>query len=109
MGTVAPVGMLEGYEEIANCVTLAGWAYDSSQPDRVLAIDILDGTTVLATVDADQLRQDLLTARKGDGKHSFAIPTPPTLKDGKPHAITFRITSTEIRLANGPKTVMCTS
>ena len=47
----------------------------------------LSPDTKIATVQADQFREDLFKAKKGNGKHSFALPTPDSLKDGKSHKI----------------------
>jgi len=39
---------------------IAGWAFDASEPERVVAVDIYDGETGIARVDAGCFRADLL-------------------------------------------------
>jgi hypothetical protein len=80
-------GGYEGFLEKMSCDMLRGWAWDRSQPDRALTIELYDGDTLLKTVVADQFRQDLLAAHKGNGRHLFIDAPPPTLMDGKPHTI----------------------
>jgi hypothetical protein len=60
---------------------------DEHQPNSPIKVEIYDGNTVLAAVAADQFRQDLLEAGKGDGKHGFGYHFPERLIDGKAHTI----------------------
>jgi hypothetical protein len=82
-----PPGGYEGFLETVSCDQLKGWAWTPSQPERPLTIDLYDGDRLLATARADQFRQDLADAKKGDGRHMFVQATPLEIKDGKPHSI----------------------
>jgi hypothetical protein len=95
---------LEGHLDAANADILAGWAWDPRQPDTRLKIDLYDGGTKLQTVSADLLRDDL-RGKKGDGKYGFSVPTPATLKDGKPHSIKAVFAGTNTQLNGSPKTL----
>ena len=71
-----------GHHGTTNCGQIAGWAWDSTRPDTPVNVDIYDGETLIATVVADSLRNDLLKANKGNGKHAFSYRVPDRLKDG---------------------------
>src|SRR5262245_6397114 len=87
-GDIALIGTLDQ----ATGDVISGWAADRNRPDTPIQVDIFDGDKKLETVLADQFRDDLLRdeqakALVGNGKHGFTYPTPPSLKDGKPHTI----------------------
>jgi GT2 family glycosyltransferase len=79
-----------------------GWAFDPSQPERHVLVELtLDGAPFL-TVAANAFREDLKQAGMGDGAHAFAAPLPPHALDGKVHVLEARIAGTQIALANSP-------
>ncbi len=41
-----------GNHDVGSCTTIAGWAWDSNQPTAPVSVDIYDGNTKLATVEA---------------------------------------------------------
>src|SRR5690349_15279763 len=49
----------EGGLDEADCKAIAGWAWDKSQPDAALKLNVYDGGTLLGTVDAGKPRADL--------------------------------------------------
>jgi hypothetical protein len=103
-------GGYEGYLERMSCDLLRGWAWDRSQPDRALMVDLYDGDRLLKTTVADQFRQDLLDARKGNGRHMFVEVPPPEIKDGKPHSIRAVAKGTSFTRApfpNPPSSITC--
>jgi hypothetical protein len=104
---VAGPPVYEGYHDIADCNTILGWAWDKNRPDEPIQVDIYDGDTRLATITASDFRQDLLSAGHGNGKHAFTYPLPPSLKDGKPHAIRIKYAGTSMDLGNTPKEIKC--
>ncbi len=95
----------EGFLDRADYETICGWAYDSGERDRPLDIEIYDGKVMLARIGADGLRRDLLRAGKGNGRHSFALPTPARLRDGKPHLITAKIADSRFDLSGSPRAI----
>lgn len=105
--TVQPPA-LEGYHDITNCNGIIGWAWDSSRPDEPVKVELYDGATLLTTVTAGDFRPDLLNAKKGNGKHGFTYTIPPSLKDGKPHAIRMKFAGTNTELTSTPRTITCT-
>jgi hypothetical protein len=95
---------LEGHLDIVGGEEIAGWAWDPKKPDTPVKVDVYDGDTLLATVVADQFREDLLKEKIGNGKHGFSIATPAKLKDGKGHTIRVLISGTKTELNDSPKT-----
>jgi hypothetical protein len=99
--------LIQGSQDATNCSVIEGWALDRASPDRRLAVKIFDGDMAVATANASNFRADLVQAKIGDGKHSFSVPTPAALKDGKPHVLHIKEASTGTALPNGPKTITC--
>lgn len=56
-----------------DCGLLIGWAWDRQHPDRALAVEVRDASGARVIGRADRLRQDLLRAGKGNGRHGFEI------------------------------------
>ncbi len=77
--TVAPpsvTGSFDGFIYGADCSTFRGWAWDRNKVNTAVSVQILDGPTVIATIQADVFRQDLLNAGKGkwETRLSFCHP-----------------------------------
>ncbi|RCR68868.1 putative Ig domain-containing protein [Larkinella punicea] len=103
----AVTGSFDGFIYGADCATFRGWVWDRNKPNAVITIDILDGTTVVATIPAGEFRQDLLNAGKGNGRHAFFWPIPDALKDGLPHSLSARVTGNSFVLKDSPKVLIC--
>jgi hypothetical protein len=101
----------DGYLDSADCTQIVGWAWDRTAPNTALLVDIYDGNNLIAGgVLANQFRQDLLNAGKGNGQHGFSIATPASLKDGKPHSIGVKFTSGTNAgnyLGSSPRPIVC--
>jgi hypothetical protein len=95
-------GAHEGFLDQVSCQVVSGWAWAPSQPDRPLTIELYDGNRLLKTALADQYRQDLADARKGNGRHVFTEALPPEIKDGKPHSIRAVVKDTTYELTPLP-------
>src|SRR6185503_75496 len=72
-----------------------------------IEVEICEGDHRLTTAVAATFRQDLLAAGKGDGRHSFNVPVPTWLKNGKPHSINVKIAGTNFYLSNAPRELTC--
>ena len=102
--TILPAdGSYEGCFDRADSAFISGWAYDKNRPDVPIDVEIYEGDRPLTRATAATFRQDLLIAGKGDGRHSFNVPTPRWLKDGKAHSIQVKIAGTGFCLNNSPK------
>jgi hypothetical protein len=105
-----PSAAYEGFLEKVACDSVSGWAWDASQPDAALTIDLYDGDRLLATTSAEVFRQDLLDARKGNGRHQFSQATPSEVKNGQPHSIRAIVKGTSFtlpRLDDAPLSITC--
>jgi hypothetical protein len=104
-----PTPVYQGNHDVADCQMIAGWAWDRNQPNAAINVDIYDGTALIATVSANQFRQDLVNAGMGNGIHGFGFTTPASLKNGQSHSIRVRFAGTTTDLSNSPKTISCGS
>src|SRR5260370_21898964 len=87
-----------GYLDGVACSVINGWAWNSTQPNTPINVDLYDSTTPIATVTANQFRSDLLAAGIGNGYHGFNLTTPAYLKDGRTHYIFAYVSGTQIQL-----------
>lgn len=92
----------EGRLDVASMAEIVGWAWDRNNPERRIDVDVMCDGERLGTVGAIGLREDLVAAGKGDGKHAFRLATPLHLKDGRPHRISARVAGAGVDLAGGP-------
>ncbi|MGA0556323.1 putative Ig domain-containing protein [Larkinella sp. VNQ87] len=108
-----PAANFDGYlTQEVNCNTLSGWAYDRTRPNAALTIEFFDGPSIAAgtpigSILADDFRQHLKDAGKGNGEHWYDFPIPETLKDGQNHTIWARVQGSEFILKWAPKTINC--
>lgn len=107
--TTPPVatGNFDGYLYGADCETFRGWTWDANRPNTPISVQILDGANVIATLTADEFRQDLVTAGKGDGRHAFRYFIDNSLKNGAKHTLSARVTGSNFVLKSGPKVIEC--
>jgi hypothetical protein len=108
--TVAPpsvTGSFDGFIYGADCSTFRGWAWDRNKVNTAVSVEILDGPSVIATIQADVFRQDLLNAGKGNGKHAFLFAIPESIKDNKSHLLSARVTNSSFILKDSPKALIC--
>jgi hypothetical protein len=98
-------GQFEGSFDKLEVVSLGGWAWDALQPNTPIKVEIYDATALLATIVADEFREDLKSAGKGDGKHAFNYALPQSLRDGQSHKISVKYADTSSDLPGSPKTL----
>jgi hypothetical protein len=98
-----------GYiDEGTDSKKIIGWAWDKTQPDAAVTVEIYDGTVRIGTVPADAFRQDLLNAGVGNGKHGFEFRMPARVRDGAIHQIRVKIAGTDKFLEGSPKKIQYT-
>ncbi|WP_133299945.1 putative Ig domain-containing protein [Larkinella punicea] len=108
--TVSPplvAGSFDGYIYGADCNTFRGWAWDRNKPNTIQSVDILDGPNVVVTIPANEFRQDLKDAGKGNGIHAFRWSIPAGLKDGQVHYLSARVAGSSFILKDSPKALVC--
>ncbi len=101
---------LDGWLDYANCSSISGWAWDSSQATARSTVDLYDNDVSgapFATVPADEYRGDLTRAGIGDGAHGFFLPTPAALKDGSRHTIIAAVSGANAPVHLGQNTLSC--
>jgi hypothetical protein len=94
----------EGTLDFVGKHRIEGWAWDPKRPNTPVQVDLYDGDTKLATIEADRFRKDVASAKKGDGKHAFYLFPPASLNDGKAHTIRAKIAGTSVELKKSPIT-----
>ena len=82
------------------CDKIFGWAWNRTQPNTPVNVDIYDGGSKLGSATASEFRQDLVTHGIGDGRHAFNFPTPASLKDGQDHSIIVKVQNSTFQLNN---------
>lgn len=97
---------LRGHFEAFTDRCILGWAFDGDAPDDCVPVELLIDDAVVATIQADIFRTDLLKAGLGNGKHSFRALVPDIFFDGAPHTILLRIAGTENNLTFTPKVLV---
>ena len=101
----APPPSIQGFLDGADCQAVGGWAFNLRAPNDPVEIVLLDNDKPVTRVKAEALREDLVRARVGDGRHAFTVATPVSLKDNRRHQITASVGATGIVLAGSPKTI----
>jgi hypothetical protein len=82
-GAEGPGPAIVGYIDKIDGARVSGWAWDRSQPDLALDIEIRIGDRVVATVRADRLRKDLARSGTGNGYHAFEAVLDAPVADGE--------------------------
>ena len=77
----------QGSLDVASCGSITGWAWDSTQPNTHINVDLYDGTTLIETVAANIYNAGLYGAGIGNGEHEYVFTTPASLKNGQNHTI----------------------
>jgi len=96
-----------GFHDGTTGVAISGWVYDTRRPDSPTDVEIYDGERLLATVQANLFRPDLLRGGKGNGRHGFRYATPKSLRDGQAHHIRVKIAGSDFELTGTPQTLLC--
>lgn len=96
-----------GYQDVTNCLYVAGWAWDKSRPDEVVNVAVYDGDNLLAVIPAYRFRQDLLDDHIGNGDHGFIYFFPRALQDGREHQIHVRVAGAGFELHHSPASMSC--
>ncbi|GGM86351.1 hypothetical protein GCM10010967_18250 [Dyadobacter beijingensis] len=102
-----PTNYIGSLENVA-CTTISGWVWDQNYPDVALTVELVEGSTVLATARADQYRADLKANGTGTGHYGFTIPTPGALLDGANHQLSIRVKGSSTLISGSPKALNCT-
>lgn len=98
-----------GFLDQADCDLIKGWAADRNRLNTSINVSVYDGSTLIATVTANQLRSDVGAFLGDNGLHGFSIPTPSSLKNGASHTVSVKFESGNTNLGNSPRSITCGS
>jgi multisubunit Na+/H+ antiporter MnhF subunit len=103
----SPTPASDGFVDGGTCEGVTGWAWEPSQPDSPLALDLWTGDVKLGTVTANWFRRDLYAAGQGNGAHAFrfTFPEPLPPETGRVISVTYAGTSRHLR--GSPTRVTC--
>jgi len=105
--TCGSTGIYTGWLDRAAGDSMSGWAADRSRADQAISVDVLDGTSVIATLLANASRPDVGAVIGDAGAHGFSLATPSVLKDGQAHSVRIRYSATTQFVGNSPQVVQC--
>ncbi len=102
--------VLQGYHDVGNCDGMAGWAWDSAQPNTPITVYLYEGTRYLGSAYAGDYRPDL-AGSYGNGYHGFSWGNGNALSllDGAPHTISVHYAQdpNSPLLNTTPRTIAC--
>jgi hypothetical protein len=96
------LGTLEGMVELLNAGAIVGWIWDRAQPERIVSVDIYDGSLLLGRTLGNLQRDDLHEAGVRNGQCGFRFELPLSMLDMKFHVIRIVASGTELELPNSP-------
>ncbi|HKV39680.1 MAG TPA: hypothetical protein VJX67_10730 [Blastocatellia bacterium] len=97
-----------GFVDTMTCNTIGGWAADRSRLNQPISVSIYDGNTLIITLKAGQVRNDVGTFLGDNGLHGFSTVTPPALLTGTTHTIHVKFETGATELTGGsPASLTC--
>lgn len=107
--TNVPDPVYEGFVDHVSCDSITGWAADRNRLNTSINVRIYDGSTLVTTVLARDLRTDVGNYLGDNGRHGFAIALPSRFKNGQPHTLRVRFEESTVDLVSSPQTLTCGS
>lgn len=92
-----------GYFDSVNNGIVEGWIMDMDNPNQIIYVDIYDYGQLVATIPANNFREDLLLNGIGNGHYSFKFSIHSGFLEDKLHFISVKVSGTSIHLGNSPK------
>ena len=77
-----------GYIDIISGQRISGWVWDPARPERRFDVSIMVDDVAVATVRADRLRKDLISAGVGDGRYGFETQSKIPIGENDRHRVT---------------------
>jgi subtilisin family serine protease len=106
---VPPPPNYEGFIDNVSCDSITGWAADRNRLNTSITVRIYDGSTLVSTVTAADLRSDVGSYLGDNGRHGFAVKLPTQFKNGQQHQLRVRFETSTQNLTNSPQTLTCGS
>ncbi len=99
--------LYQGFHDGGNCKMTYGWVWDASRPNEPVNVEIYESGQLLATVTADEYREGLEDAGKGNGAHSFMYSFPDGGEPGDRRFIEIKVAGTDQPLRQTPLWLEC--
>jgi hypothetical protein len=96
-----------GWTDSTGCSTITGWAVDRNRLNQPVPVELLEGSTTVASALANLLRPDVGAVVGGSGFHGFSLTTPSSLKDGASHTVQLRYAGSAVTIPNSTQTLRC--
>ncbi|HYM01283.1 MAG TPA: S53 family peptidase [Blastocatellia bacterium] len=96
-----------GFIDALNCTRIAGWAADKNRLNQPISVSIYDGTTLIVTLRAGQVRNDVGAFLGDNGLHGYSTPTPASLMTGTAHSIHVKFETGPTELTSSPQSLTC--
>ena len=94
--------LFQGHVDTVQPDRVVGWAWNKSQPDQRVSVELLIDGKVQASVRAEVFRRDLVDAGIGDGCHGFSLLVPEEAMSRGRHEVRVRFEGTETELDGTP-------
>jgi GT2 family glycosyltransferase/glycosyltransferase involved in cell wall biosynthesis len=101
-----PISKNPSIPAVHNSKGIKGWIWDPAEPAKRIALELLDGDNLLATVSASEYRPDLADVGIGDGRHGFTIGFSETLLPFARHTLHLRPVGSTAELPSFPLELM---
>jgi hypothetical protein len=98
MAGIVP-GAVEGSVDVCHHGAVSGWARDVAHPDLPMALEVMVNGNCVASIVADQTRQDLMDV--GKGACAFRVVFSPKLRADRPQLISVRRVEGQAPLPGG--------
>jgi hypothetical protein len=102
IATVPAPGPLVGFIDQATRNRITGWAFDQSNPDEPVELELLDGDALVLRFIAQSYRRDIANAGLGSGCAGFDIALPITLAPDRAHELHIRRVGDHHALTGSP-------
>jgi len=98
-------GIIGALDEVNERV-VTGWCRDPARPSVPMVVDLLVDGVLAARIDCDQPQPEVLGRTPSGGRCAFSVPTPPQLRDGRPHRVALQATNAATALQNSQREVL---
>ena len=99
---------LVGHVNVFTSEEISGWAWDADQPERPVAIELVEQDQCLLTIQADQFREDLRDAKIGTGQYGFRVRDLHRVFPVARHCVQVRRIPDRAELSGSPAAVVAT-
>ncbi|HYL99682.1 MAG TPA: hypothetical protein VEZ90_12065 [Blastocatellia bacterium] len=96
-----------GFLDVSNCNTIGGWVADKNRLNQPISVSIYDGSTLITTLRAGQVRNDVAAFLGDNGLHGFSTAIPVALQTGTSQNIHIRFETSTTDITGSPVSLNC--